>query len=110
MKNLKLENYKSVLMLENNVKDGGQNSILAYKFLALLDYYERKKHPSAIDTLIFILNAYTEVSEDQTRIKFNLPEETKRKIEKLFVNKIQTFTFGSKSLNNMLDDLINENH
>lgn len=94
----RLKDYKELLL---------KNQDCGHKILSLIKYYENRENRKGLDTLTLVLDAYSVTDEKGIEIK--LPKEVDEKINTLYAKKITTFSFGSKKLDKMLDELISEN-
>lgn len=101
----KLQFYKDFLMKEANKS---QSKGTALKMLHLLDYYQNKKRYDAVEYLLNILETYSQMQSDTNTLVINLPDSIEEKINILYRKRIQTFKFGTKTLESSLDSLINE--
>lgn len=100
----KLTYYKPILAKCDLI-----NSPIGYKISVLINHYQEKDNKQALETLFLVLQQYAIVSDNNKNIEIRLPETLESKINKLYEKKIQTFSFGAKTIESMVDDLINQN-
>lgn len=100
----KIEKYKEIL--KSNFEPGEN---ISFQILSLIKYYESRNNLKALDTIRLILDSYSIVSKNGNKIEIQLPKATENKINTLYMTKINTFRYGAKNIEDLLDDLINEN-
>jgi len=103
---INLNDLKNALKNERDFNKQGKSE-LSYKILALFENYENNNDTKSINTLIFVMETYTNISKNG-KIEFKMPIEIEYKIRKLYEKKISTYRFGSKTAESYLDELIIE--
>ena len=106
----KLEKYKNLLRYEKDKTYDIRNSSMALKLLRLADHYQNSKNYNGVNMLVHLMDCYSNIPSEKGGITFErLPKETEEKILLLYHKKINIVRYGTKSINTVLDNLINEN-